>query len=95
MRLNGMAVQVVRRNGVVALYNGLTASVGRQVATLHKGTASNYIPHRVLIMVSFPFLKSHSILIVIPLSNHPLLVEVHHILSCPGVGRKYSSAILQ
>ena len=96
MRLNGMAVQVVRRNGVVALYNGLTASVGRQVATLYKGTASNYIPHRVVIMISFPFPKSHSILIVIPLSNHPLLVGgVHHILSCPGVGRKYSSATLQ
>ena len=54
MRLNGMAVQVVRRNGIVALYNGLTASVGRQV---HKGAASNCIPQGAVIMVSFPFPK--------------------------------------
>lgn len=31
MRLNGMTVQVVRKNGIVALYNGLTASMSRQV----------------------------------------------------------------
>ncbi len=28
----GMAVQVVRTHGVLALYNGLTASLGRQVS---------------------------------------------------------------
>ena len=31
----GMAVQVVRNHGVLALYNGLTASVGRQVCQPH------------------------------------------------------------
>ncbi len=32
MRMTGMAMQVVRSDGVLALYNGLSASLCRQVS---------------------------------------------------------------
>ena len=44
MRLNGMAVQVVRKNGIVALYNGLTASMSRQVCAWSHSHSPGPIP---------------------------------------------------
>jgi len=52
-RFLGMAVQVVRTNGVLALYSGLTASLSRQVHYLASFPA---ILHSVL-LTSFPYCK--------------------------------------